>query len=235
MKVRTTLIGGEKKMLVWNDLEADEKIKVYDKGVRDHQRRGRLELLVSYRSGDMWAPQVEQVEALQAGSSLLRGLHHENDKTPFNDGDAGLRVVRMLEAADTVADAERESRYACERISLRLLPTSSSGKDVKLSKFINLYGCEIGDNTKIGAFVEIQKNATVGRRCKISSHTFICEGVTIEDNVFVGHSVTFINDSYPRATTADGGLQTEERLEGRDDAREEGRLDRFWRNDSCPT
>jgi acetyltransferase-like isoleucine patch superfamily enzyme len=83
------------------------------------------------------------------------------------------------------------------------------GQGVKLSKFINLYGCEIGDETKIGAFVEIQKNATVGQRCKISSHTFICEGVKIEDNVFVGHSVTFINDSYPRATAADGGLQTE--------------------------
>ena len=83
------------------------------------------------------------------------------------------------------------------------------GRDVKLSKFINLYGCEIGDETKIGAFVEIQKNATVGKRCKISSHTFICEGVTIEDNVFVGHGVVFINDSYPRATAADGNLQTE--------------------------
>ncbi len=83
------------------------------------------------------------------------------------------------------------------------------GKDVKLSKFINLYGCEIGDETKIGAFVEIQKNATVGKRCKISSHTFICEGVIIEDNVFIGHGVMFINDSYPRATAATGGLQTE--------------------------
>lgn len=83
------------------------------------------------------------------------------------------------------------------------------GKDVKLSKFINLYGCEIGDATKIGAFVEIQKNASVGKRCKISSHTFICEGVSIEDNVFIGHSVTFINDSYPRATTTNGNLQTE--------------------------
>jgi len=83
------------------------------------------------------------------------------------------------------------------------------GKDVRLSKFINLYGCEIGDETKIGAFVEIQKNARVGRRCKVSSHTFICEGVTIEDNVFIGHGVMFINDSYPRATTAGGDLQTE--------------------------
>lgn len=90
-----------------------------------------------------------------------------------------------------------------------IAPTVKLGKDVRLSKFINLYGCSIGDETKIGAFVEIQKNATVGRRCKISSHTFICEGVEIEDNVFIGHGVTFINDSYPRATAADGELQTE--------------------------
>lgn len=83
------------------------------------------------------------------------------------------------------------------------------GENVRLSKFINLYGCEIGDETKIGAFVEIQKNASVGKRCKISSHSFICEGVVIEDNVFVGHGVTFINDSYPRATTENGSLQTE--------------------------
>ena len=83
------------------------------------------------------------------------------------------------------------------------------GKDVKLSTFINLYGCEIGDDTKIGAFVEIQKNASVGKRCKISSHTFICEGVTIEDNVFIGHGVMFVNDMYPRATAGDV-LQTEQ-------------------------
>jgi acetyltransferase-like isoleucine patch superfamily enzyme len=88
-------------------------------------------------------------------------------------------------------------------------PDVKLGRDVKLSKFINLYGCEIGDETKIGAFVEIQKNAIIGKRCKISSHTFICEGVTIEDNVFIGHGVIFVNDSYPRATAADGKLQTE--------------------------
>ena len=88
-------------------------------------------------------------------------------------------------------------------------PGVKLGKDVKFSKFINLYGCEIGDETKIGAFVEIQKNAKIGKRCKISSHTFICEGVTIEDNVFIGHGVIFINDTYPRATTAAGELQTE--------------------------
>jgi acetyltransferase-like isoleucine patch superfamily enzyme len=89
-------------------------------------------------------------------------------------------------------------------------PDVQLGKDVKLSKFVNLYGCAIGEGTKIGAFVEIQKNARVGKNCKISSHTFICEGVTLEDNVFVGHGVTFINDTYPRATTASGELQTEE-------------------------
>jgi acetyltransferase-like isoleucine patch superfamily enzyme len=88
-------------------------------------------------------------------------------------------------------------------------PDVKLGQGVRLSKFINLYGCQIGDETKIGAFVEIQKNASVGRRCKISSHTFVCEGVTIEDNVFIGHGVTFINDSYPRATTGNGELQTE--------------------------
>jgi acetyltransferase-like isoleucine patch superfamily enzyme len=90
-----------------------------------------------------------------------------------------------------------------------IAPDVKLGKDVRLSQFINLYGCEVGDETKIGAFVEIQKNATVGRRCKISSHTFVCEGVTIEDYVFVGHGVTFINDTYPRATTPSGELQTE--------------------------
>jgi len=90
-----------------------------------------------------------------------------------------------------------------------IAPDVKLGRDVKLSKFINLYGCEVGDESKIGAFVEIQKNASVGKRCKISSHTFICEGVTIEDNVFIGHGVVFINDTYPRSTAADGSLQTE--------------------------
>jgi acetyltransferase-like isoleucine patch superfamily enzyme len=83
------------------------------------------------------------------------------------------------------------------------------GKDVKIFDFVNLYGCSIDDYSKVGTFVEIQKNATVGKNCKISSHTFICEGVHIEDNVFVGHNVTFINDKYPRATNLDGSMQTE--------------------------
>lgn len=83
------------------------------------------------------------------------------------------------------------------------------GKDVKIFDFVNLYGCSIDDNTKVGTFVEIQKNATVGKNCKISSHTFVCEGVHIEDNVFIGHNVTFINDKYPRSTNVDGSMQTE--------------------------
>lgn len=83
------------------------------------------------------------------------------------------------------------------------------GAEVRLANFVNLYGCTIGEGTKIGAFVEVQKNATIGKRCKISSHSFICEGVIIEDYVFIGHSVVFINDSYPRATNVDGSLQTE--------------------------
>ena len=92
---------------------------------------------------------------------------------------------------------------------VRVAPDVRLGRDVKIYAFVNLYGCEIGDESKIGAFVEIQKGARVGRRVKISSHTFICEGVTIEDQVFIGHGVMFINDKYPRATTARGALQTE--------------------------
>ena len=92
----------------------------------------------------------------------------------------------------------------------RIAPDVLIGANVKISAFVNLYGCSVGDNTKLGAFVEIQKGAAIGKNCKISSHTFICEGVTVQDNVFIGHNVTFINDKYPRATRADGSLQTEE-------------------------
>jgi len=95
-------------------------------------------------------------------------------------------------------------KYLCISEDVRL------GKNVQLAKFINLYGCSVGDHSKIGAFVEVQKNAHIGNNCKISSHTFICEGVTIEDDVFVGHNVTFINDTYPRATIPGGNLQTED-------------------------
>ena len=90
-----------------------------------------------------------------------------------------------------------------------IAPDVKLGKNVKIFKFVNLYGCEVDDNTKIGCFVEIQKKAKIGKNCKISSHTFICEGVTIEDDVFIGHNVTFINDKYPRSTNGGGKLQTE--------------------------
>jgi acetyltransferase-like isoleucine patch superfamily enzyme len=93
----------------------------------------------------------------------------------------------------------------CQRIA----PDVKLGKNVRIYDFTNLYGCEIGDDVKIGSFVEIQKGARIGNRCKISSHTFICEGVTLEDNVFVGHNVTFTNDRYPRATDGNGRLQTD--------------------------
>jgi acetyltransferase-like isoleucine patch superfamily enzyme len=95
------------------------------------------------------------------------------------------------------------NEFACISADVKL------GQNVKLSKFINLYGCTIGADTKIGAFVEVQKNASIGSNCKISSHSFVCEGVTIEDGVFIGHGVMFTNDKYPRSTIAGGGLQTE--------------------------
>ena len=94
--------------------------------------------------------------------------------------------------------------------SLRIAPDVKLGEDVQIYAFVNLYGCEIGDQSKIGTFVEIQRGAKIGKRVKVSSHTFICEGVTIEDEVFVGHNVSFINDRYPRATTEDGQPQTDE-------------------------
>ena len=120
-----------------------------------------------------------------------------------------------------------ENKHHCVSPDVKL------GRNVKLSQFINLYGCEIGDETKIGAFVEIQKNANVGKHCKISSHTFICEGVTIEDNVFIGHGVTFINDTYPRATTAARNPADRGGLESRADGGEEGSLDRLRGHHSC--
>ena len=95
------------------------------------------------------------------------------------------------------------SDYCCISSDVKL------GRNVRLSRFLNLYGCTVGDNTKIGAFVEIQRNAVIGKNCKVSSHTFICEGVTIEDGVFIGHNVTFINDRYPQATNGNGELQTD--------------------------
>ncbi|MDF0643844.1 MAG: acyltransferase [Nitrospira sp.] len=129
-----------------------------------------------------------------------RVLGHRDSNTENNNGTAPHLAHHILESAMNVVPSDG---YRC------IAPDVKVGTNVKFSKFVNLYGCEVGDDTKIGAFVEIQKNAKVGKRCKISSHTFICEGVTIEDEVFVGHNVTFVNDTFPRATTPAGSLQTE--------------------------
>jgi len=115
-----------------------------------------------------------------------------------------MNRVRKRGSPRLVKQHHAEANGKCFSIA----PNVTLGKDVKLSQFINLYGCKIGDHTKIGPFVEVQKNATIGKNCKVSSHSFICEGVTIEDEVFIGHGVTFTNDSYPRATTSVGKLQT---------------------------
>lgn len=123
------------------------------------------------------------------------------DLDTLQDGTVGPPIPSPTEESKTSTTAP--NAFTCIAPDVRL------GKNVKFSKFINLYGCEVGDDTKIGAFVEIQKNARIGKRCKISSHTFICEGVTIEDEVFIGHNVTFVNDTFPRATTPTGSLQTE--------------------------
>jgi UDP-2-acetamido-3-amino-2,3-dideoxy-glucuronate N-acetyltransferase len=120
-----------------------------------------------------------------------------------------MRDLHNLMSGNGASSSRSHSNVVQANDHLCIAPDVKVGRNVKFSKFINLYGCEVGDETKIGAFVEIQKNAKVGRRCKISSHTFICEGVTIEDEVFVGHNVTFINDSFPQATSTTGALQTE--------------------------
>src|SRR5205809_5609557 len=103
----------------------------------------------------------------------------------------------------------RKSRQSKDQPKLQIAPDVKLGKGVRIFGFTNLYGCEIGDDVKIGTFVEIQKGARIGNRCKISSHTFICEGVELEDEVFVGHNVTFTNDLFPRATNGNGALQTD--------------------------
>ena len=120
------------------------------------------------------------------------------------------KVYDYVTSGNGAPDSSSMSRAVQVSGHLCIAPDVKLGHNVKFSQFINLYGCEVGNDTKIGAFVEIQKNAKVGSRCKISSHTFICEGVTIEDEVFVGHNVTFVNDSFPRATSRTGALQTEQ-------------------------
>jgi acetyltransferase-like isoleucine patch superfamily enzyme len=142
----------------------------------------------------------------KASNKLGNGIPVRKPKSlrgPMRDDDS-LMPSNGASSSRSNSNVGQVSGHLC------IAPDVKLGHNVKFSQFINLYGCEVGDETKIGAFVEIQKNARVGSRCKISSHTFICEGVTIEDEVFVGHNVTFVNDSFPRATSRTGGLQTEQ-------------------------
>jgi acetyltransferase-like isoleucine patch superfamily enzyme len=131
---------------------------------------------------------------------MQRALGHA-DSANEQDGKTVFHLAHRV--VESEMNLQPINGYLC------IAPDVKVGNNVKFSKFVNLYGCEVGDDTKIGAFVEIQKNARIGKRCKISSHTFICEGVTIEDEVFIGHNVTFVNDTFPRATTGTGSLQTE--------------------------
>ena len=186
--------------------------------------------LVSYRSGDMWAPKIEQTEALKIELQYFLDCI-ENDETPMNDGAAGLRVIQFAGSGGKIAEVARGdcsgmNTYQCIAPDVRL------GQNVKLSQFINLYGCEIGDETKIGAFVEVQKNARIGTRCKISSHSFICEGVSIEDYVFIGHGVMFINDTYPAGRKSGWSAANRGRLESGKDPDQKGRIDWFREHDS---
>ena len=176
---------------------------------RSSNRQGVYELLVSYRSGDMWAPQVEQTEALRAEDGIFRrNASQDNRPRSMTVWPACGWCECWRRLTRSVRNRGEAVRY--ERVMLCIAPDVKLGKNVKLSKFINLYGCEIGDEHQDRRFCgDSKKRHGWGGNCKISSHTFICEGVTIEDKVFIGHSVTFINDTYPRATTAQGELQTE--------------------------
>ena len=215
VKVRQTLISGDKKMLVWDDLSPDEKVKIYDRGVdvksangqQERHPRAARELPV----GGRLHPQARGDRSPQSRGPVLRRVRREGpgavqrrpSRPPGRPPPGSRGRVPQARRQEDRAVKERPWNSAEYRPDVKL------GKDVKIFAFVNLYGCTIGDGTKVGTFVEIQKNAFIGRNCKISSHTFICEGVTVEDDVFIGHNVTFINDMYPRSTAEGGGLQTE--------------------------
>ena len=230
VKVRTTLIGGEKRMLVWNDLEADEKVKVYDKGVNITNREGVYELLVNYRSGDMWAPQLEQVEALRQELSYFVECISSGQE-PFNDGCAGLRVVKMLEAASESLSKRGALVYSMNSYNC-IADDVKLGTNVRLSKFINLYGCEIGDETKIGAFVEIQKNVTRRQALQdLQSHLYLRRRRHRGQRLHRARSDVYQRQlssrDHSRGKSANRGG-----LEGRTDGHQEGCIDRLRRHDS---
>ena len=202
------LLGGRQRMLVYDDMEPSEKVRVYDKGVdfdvQDEQTRRQI--LVSYRTGDMHAPKLDRREALALVCARIR---RRDRRAPRAADRRRGRHPRGLAArgGGAVAAPGRAPNPVMNFQSIA--DDVKLGRDVKIFDFVNLYGCEIGDETQESApSSKFRSGAKVGRRVKISSHTFICEGVQIEDHVFVGHGVTFINDRFPRAVTAEGELQT---------------------------
>ena len=226
-KVREMTIVGTRRMIVYDDLQTHGKIRIYDVRVeRPPHYDTFAEFHYSYHYGDSYIPHIKQEEPLKAECQhFLDCINQGTGRSPeVNEGwnwCAFLKPPRFAERKGapvtfskskaivplTESVLPRVVRPAGavgydeeRRVHQLIAPDVKLGRDVHIRGFVNLYGCEIGDETKIGTFVEIQKGANIGARCKISSHTFICEGVTIEAGVFVGHGVTFINDRYPRAT-----------------------------------
>lgn len=204
-KVRQMTFVGTKKMIVYNDLEPLEKIKIYDVRVdRPPHYNDFTEFQYSYHYGDCHIPRLDQCEPLLAMAQhfvdSIRNRH-----APASCGTKGLEVVRILEATDRSLQADGAPVGLTPTVSTPKTPSDVKlGKGVRLHGISNLYGCSIGDETRIGPFVEIQRGARIGAKCKISSHSFICEGVTLEDEVFIGHGVMFTNDLRPKATNALG-------------------------------
>ena len=223
-KTRQVTIVGSKKMLIYDLTNEEEPLKIYDKGVSIIQEATDIRpSKMEYRFGDIYSPHIKNAEPLSIMCSHFIECI-KNNTTPLSDGESGLRVVRVLEAMEqSIQENGKEiilgnniNNVKKNFLKFEQKNENPSELGVKLANNVkifqpnltNLYGCEIGENTKIGAFVEIQKNAKIGKNCKISSHSFVCEGVIIEDEVFIGHGVIFINDKYPQSTT-NGKLQTE--------------------------
>lgn len=203
-KTRKMILVGSKKMLVFDLMQPQEQLKIFDKGVDINNMDNKI----SYRSGDVYSPNIETVEPLKEMAKHFISCIEENKK-PLTSGDKGLLVIKLLEAVE-LSLKNNGNEVELNKFDLKNNMGVRLGDNVKIFQphLVNLYGCEIGDNTKIGPFVEIQKNANIGKNCKISSHSFICEGVTIEEEVFIGHGVKFINDKSPKATI-NGNLMTE--------------------------
>lgn len=207
-KVRQMTFVGSRKMILYDDLQPLEKIRIYDVRVDPPPHYHNFsEFQYSYHYGDCHIPRINQWEPLVKMSQHFADCITKHEQ-PLSCGSNGRDLVRILEASDrSLALGGSSITLDHSATGLPLAGIGSDvriGKGVKLHGFTNLYGCVIGDHTRIGCFVEIQRGARIGARCKISSHSFICEGVTLEDEVFIGHGVMFTNDKNPRATTALG-------------------------------